>query len=146
MIRAAVLWLALALPAYAVQPDEMLADPVLEARARALSQNLRCVQCQSENIDDSNAPIAHDLRVLVRERLLAGDSDAQVTAYLVERYGEFVLMTPPATGANWVLWLAGPALLLTGFAIAVVSLRRPATADAILTDAEQARLRDLTRD
>jgi cytochrome c-type biogenesis protein CcmH len=146
MIRVLILWLALALPAFAVQPDEMLADPVLEARARALSQNLRCVQCQSENIDDSNASIARDLRLLVRERLVAGDTDAQITAYLVERYGEFVLMTPPAQGANWVLWLAGPAMLLIGSGIALVTLRRRTPNDGALTAAELARLRDLTRD
>jgi cytochrome c-type biogenesis protein CcmH len=146
MIRVLILWLALALPAFAVQPDEMLADPVLEARARALSQNLRCVQCQSENIDDSNASIARDLRLLVRERLVAGDTDAQITAYLIERYGEFVLMTPPAQGANWVLWLAGPAMLLIGAGIAFVTLRRQTPLEGALTAAELARLRDLTRD
>ena len=145
MIRAALLWLCLAAPAMAVQPDEMLPDAGLEARARALSRDLRCVQCQSESIDDSNASIARDLRILVRERLVAGDTDAQLRAYLVERYGEFVLLNPPVQGLNWLLWLAGPAMLLAGGAIAVASTRKrrePAT----LTDTEQARLRELTGD
>ena len=86
----------LAAPAFAVQPDEVLSDPVLEARAREVSQLLRCPVCQNENIDDSDAPIARDLRVLLRERLTAGDSDAAAVAYIVDRYGEFVLLNPPA--------------------------------------------------
>ncbi len=146
MIRALALWLLLALPAGAVQPDEVLPDPVLEARARALSQELRCVQCQSESIDDSNAAIARDLRILVRERLVAGDSDDDVRAYMVERYGEFVLLNPPVKGLNWLLWLAGPAMLAAGLGIALVSARRRTPADAALTEAEAARLRDLMQD
>ncbi|MCU0801797.1 MAG: cytochrome c-type biogenesis protein CcmH [Rhodobacteraceae bacterium] len=151
MIRIVLIWVCLALPALqalpalAVQPDEILADPQLEARARALSRELRCVQCQSENIDDSNAAIARDLRLLVRERLLAGDSDAAVKDYLVARYGDFVLLNPPARGANWLLWLAGPAMLLAGAAIAVAATRRRSE-DSALTAEEQARLRDLTGD
>jgi cytochrome c-type biogenesis protein CcmH len=145
MIRVFVLWLCLALPALAVQPDEVLPDAGLEARARALSRELRCVQCQSESIDDSNASIARDLRILVRERLLAGDTDAQVRDYLVERYGEFVLLNPPARGLNWVLWLAGPAMLLAGGAIAVASTRKRAE-PAGLTEEEQGRLQALTKD
>lgn len=124
----------------------MLPDPVLEARARALSQELRCVQCQSESIDDSNAAIARDLRILVRERLVAGDSDDDVRAYMVERYGEFVLLNPPVKGLNWLLWLAGPAMLAAGLGIALVSARRRTPADAALTEAEAARLRDLMQD
>lgn len=146
MIRVALIWLCLAMPAMAVQPDEVLPDAALEARARALSRDLRCVQCQSESIDDSNASIARDLRILVRERLMAGDTDAQVRAYLVERYGEFVLLNPPAQGLNWLLWLAGPAMLLAGGAIAVVSTRRRQPDVAVLTDAEQKRLQELTKD
>src|ERR1700744_167782 len=86
---------ALLTPAFAVTPDEMLKDPALEARARALSQQLRCMVCQNQSIDDSEAPLAHDLRVLVRERLKAGDSDRQVIDFLVARYGDFVLLKPP---------------------------------------------------
>jgi cytochrome c-type biogenesis protein CcmH len=146
MIRVLALWLCLAMPAFAVQPDEVLPDPALEARARALSRELRCVQCQSESIDDSNASIARDLRLLVRERLVAGDTDQQVLDYLVERYGEFVLLNPPAQGANWLLWLAGPAMLLAGSAVFVASTRRNRPEAPGLTDAERARLQDLTRD
>lgn len=146
MMRALVLWLCLAMPAMAVQPDEVLPDAGLEARARMLSRELRCVQCQSESIDDSNASIARDLRILVRERLVAGDTDAQVRAYLVERYGEFVLLNPPAQGANWLLWLAGPGMLLAGAAIFVATTRRGKPETAGLSDAEQARLHELTGD
>jgi cytochrome c-type biogenesis protein CcmH len=146
MIRVLVLWLMLAAPAFAVLPDEVLPDGELEARARALSRELRCVQCQSESIDDSNAAIARDLRLLVRERLVAGDSDAEVKAYLVARYGEFVLLNPTLHGANWVLWLAAPLMLLGGAGIAFATLRRKAAPEAPLTEAEAARLRDILRD
>lgn len=136
--------LLLAPTAYAVQPDEMLADPVLEARARDISQDLRCLVCRNENIDDSNADLAKDLRLLVRERLLAGDTDAQVKAALVARYGEFVLLLPTTNGANIILWWAGPALLLAGFGLAFFFIRRrPQTAPASLTKAEEKRLHDL---
>ena len=146
MIRLLLLWLCLAMPALAVQPDEVLPDAGLEARARALSRELRCVQCQSESIDDSNAAIARDLRILVRERLMAGDTDAQVRAFLVERYGEFVLLNPPAQGLNWLLWLAGPAMLLAGGAIAVATTRRRKPDPDALTDLERLRLHELSGD
>jgi cytochrome c-type biogenesis protein CcmH len=145
---AVALWLA-AGPAAAVQPDEVLADPTLEARARALSKELRCVVCRSESIDDSNAGIARDLRLLVRERLTAGDSDQEVLDFLVARYGDYVLLNPPVRGANWALWLAGPALLVLGGAIAAVYLRRRRTATdaaAPLSAEEEARLAELTRE
>jgi cytochrome c-type biogenesis protein CcmH len=145
MMRVLALWLLMACPAFAVLPDEVLPDPALEARARDLSRELRCVQCQSESIDDSNAAIARDLRLLVRERLVAGDSDDEVKAYLVARYGEFVLLNPPLHGANWLLWLAGPAMLLGGAGIAVATLRRKAVPEAPLTGAEAARLRDILK-
>jgi len=143
-----VLWLMLATPAFAVRPDEMLADQGLEARARALSQGLRCLVCRNENIDDSDADLARDLRLLVRERLVAGDTDAAAMAFIVDRYGEFVLLKPTATGANWLLWLAGPMMLLGGGAIAAVMVRqRAATAEAQPLSAEdQARLAALDRD
>ena len=97
-----------ALPAIAVQPDEILPDPALEARARSISAGLRCLVCRNENIDDSNADLARDLRLLVRERLVAGDSDTQVVDYLVSRYGEYVLLNPTARGSKLLLWVAGP--------------------------------------
>jgi len=116
--------LALAGPARAVQPDEVLTDPALEARARAISQDLRCLVCRNESIDESNAPLARDLRMLVRTRLQAGDSDEQVIAFLVARYGEYVLLRPRVGGANLVLWLAGPCLLLAALGLAGAYLRR----------------------
>lgn len=148
MMRGLVLALALlASPAFAVQPDEMLTDPGLEARAREISRNLRCPVCQGEDIDDSNAPISRDLRLAVRERLVAGDSDAQVVDYIVARYGEFVLFQPRAEGANLILWLAGPAMLLAGAAIAYAATRRRAVAAEAeaLSEADKARLAELTQ-
>ena len=137
------------LAAPAVQPDEILPDPALEARARAITKELRCVVCQSESIDDSNADIARDLRLLVRERIVAGDDDTEVRDFVVDRYGEFVLFRPPFAARNAVLWLSGPILLLGGGAIAFAFIRRRATAPpperAPLTADEEARLRDLMR-
>jgi cytochrome c-type biogenesis protein CcmH len=130
--------------AWAVEPNEMLADPVLEARARAISKELRCMVCQNESIDDSQAPLAHDLRVLVRERLQAGDSDAQVMNFLVSRYGEFVLLKPPLSWHTVVLWGTPPGLLLLGMVMLVVVVRRrrtmPQIAGPALTPAEEARI------
>ena len=135
---------------WAVQPDEMLRDPVLEARARALSKELRCMVCQNESIDDSDAPLAHDLRVLVRERLKAGDSDQQVLGFLVARYGEFVLLRPPLSWHTVALWGLPPAALLIGGFIIVFDLRRrrkriPA-AEERLSSSEEARVAALLRD
>jgi cytochrome c-type biogenesis protein CcmH len=148
MIRALLLALALAGPALAVQPDEILPDPALEARARAITRELRCVVCQSESIDDSNAEIARDLRLLVRERIVAGDSDAEVVDFVVDRYGEFVLFRPPFNARNAALWLAGPLLLLVGGGIAFAFVRRksaaPEPARPPLTPEEEKRLRNLT--
>ena len=145
---ALVLALLLAVPAFAVQPDEILPDPALEARARELSKLLRCPVCQGENIDDSNADISRDLRLLVRERLLAGDSNDAVIDYVVDRYGEFVLFEPRATGANLLLWLAGPLMLLGGAGVAFVWLRarRQARAPDALTPEEEARLREILKE
>ncbi|WP_426031676.1 cytochrome c-type biogenesis protein [Cypionkella sp. TWP1-2-1b2] len=146
MMRAVLLaLLLLASPAFAVQPDEMLKDPGLEARARAISQNLRCPVCQGEDIDDSNAPISRDLRLAVRERLVAGDSDTQVVDYVVARYGEFVLFSPRAEGSSLMLWLAGPAMLLAGAGIALaMSRRRAVAAEAeTLSEADKVRLAEL---
>lgn len=133
-------------PAFAVQPDEMLADPALEARAREISSDIRCPVCQGETIDDSNAPIARDLRIIIRERLTAGDSDAEVVDYIVARYGEGVLFNPPAQGVNLVLWLAGPALLLAGVAVAVAANRRRVVPEAALTADEEARLQEILKE
>ncbi|BBK40252.1 cytochrome c-type biogenesis protein CcmH [Allostella vacuolata] len=136
-MRACLLALLLAVsgPALAVEPGERLADPALEERARELSKELRCLVCQNQSIDDSNAPLARDLRVLVRERLAAGDGDAAVRDYLVARYGDFVLLRPPMKPETWALWLAPPLLLLAGGAIAVLAFRRrrqrPVEADAL---------------
>ncbi|MEJ8473979.1 cytochrome c-type biogenesis protein [Roseibium algae] len=110
--------------AFAVTPDEVLDDTVLETRARALSANLRCMVCQNQSIDDSDAPLAKDLRVLVRERLTAGDSDAQVVDYLVSRYGEFVLLKPRFAWHNLILWAAGPLVLLFGLIWLFMRIKR----------------------
>ncbi|MCB1334394.1 MAG: cytochrome c-type biogenesis protein CcmH [Roseivivax sp.] len=140
----------LAQPALAVQPDEMLADPALEARAREISKGLRCLVCQNENIDDSNASLARDLRILVRERLTEGDTDDQVRAYLVDRYGEFVLLKPTSGGANTLLWLAGPILFVLAAGTGALYIRRRSTAEprteAGLSEAEQARLDEILKD
>lgn len=139
--------MALAAPVLAVQPDEMLADPALEARARAISRDIRCPVCQGETIDDSNAQISRDLRIIIRERIMAGDTDQQVIDFVVDRYGEFVLFNPRATGTNLILWLAGPVMLLAGGAIAFAALRRRGgPPEEALTDEEEARLRDLLKD
>jgi cytochrome c-type biogenesis protein CcmH len=133
---------------FAVEPDEMLSDPALEARARALSQGLRCLVCQNESIDDSGAPLAHDIRVLVRERIKAGDTDQQVIDFLVARYGEFVLLKPPLSWHTAVLWGLPPGLLLIGIAVMVVLARRRAEVPATgtLTPAEEARVEQLLRE
>ena len=133
-------------PAWAVQPDEMLADPALEARARTISHDIRCPVCQGETIDDSNAPIARDLRIIIRERLVAGDTDAEVVDYIVARYGEGVLFNPPAKGVNLVLWLAGPALLLAGIAVAVTAGRRRVVPETALSAEEEARVREILKE
>ena len=125
--------------AYAVQPDEIMADPARELRARDLSRELRCMVCQNQSIDDSEAPLARDLRLLVRERIAAGDSDAQVIDFLVARYGEFVLLKPRVNQHTLLLWLIPPlALLGGGFALWRYSRRRARSAEA--TDESVARL------
>ena len=117
---------ALLLPrvAFAVQPDEILKDPALEARARALSQELRCMVCQNQSIDDSDAPLARDLRLLVRERLQKGDSDKQVLDFLVDRYGNFVLLRPPVEPQTLLLWTVSPLMLIVGIGALIVMARR----------------------
>lgn len=115
-ILAVLFLLAAAVPAYAVNPDEMLDDPKLEARAREISEHLRCLVCQNESIDDSNADLAHDLRVLVRDRLKAGDTNEQTIDYIVDRYGEFVLLKPRFSARNLILWGAPLIVLVLGAA------------------------------
>ena len=139
--------------AMAVEPDEVLSDATLEARARALSKELRCMVCQNQSIDDSEAPLARDLRILVRERLQAGDSDRQVIDFLVARYGEFVLLRPRFSWHTAVLWLGPAAMLLVGGCAVLVLARRyrvksaaAAEAQQGLTAAEAARLSDVLRD
>lgn len=144
---AGVVLFSLISAANAVQPDEVLDNPVLEARARELSKDLRCLVCRNESIDESNADLARDLRILVRERLVRGDSDAQAMAFIVDRYGEYVLLRPTTSGANWLLWAAGPGMLILALIVAggYVRGRSKATkpgADS-LTDAEQSRLKEL---
>ena len=124
---ACAIWLVcLSLPGWAVEPDEVLSNPALEQRARSLSQQLRCLVCRNESIDESNADLARDLRVLVRERLEAGDSDQEVMDFVVTRYGEYVLLKPDMTGANWLLWASGPLTLLFAFGVVVSFSRRRA--------------------
>jgi cytochrome c-type biogenesis protein CcmH len=145
-LRAALLASALmgAGPVFAVQPDEVLPDPALEARARALSRELRCMVCQNQSIDDSDAPLARDLRLLVRERLRAGDSDKGVRDFLVARYGEFVLLKPRMAWHTAVLWAAPAVMLTIGLVWIVFGLRRRTVAPPSgLTEAEERRLSEL---
>jgi cytochrome c-type biogenesis protein CcmH len=133
--------------AFAVRPDEMLRDPVLEARARDISKHLRCLVCQNQSIDDSDADLAHDLRVLVRERLKQGDSNEQVISYITARYGDFVLLKPPFEPATWLLWFGPAAILLLGAAgIVAIRRRRAAAPPPELSAEERRRLADLLKD
>ena len=140
----------LALPLGAVQPDEVLDDPVLEQRARDLSKGLRCLVCQNESIDESDASLARDLRILLRERLVQGDTDEQAISFIVDRYGEYVLLRPTVTGSNWLLWAAGPLMLLMAGGVGFAYLRgrdkaSEQTIDA-LSDVEKSRLAELLND
>lgn len=153
MIRAILVSLALLIsagPVFAIEPSELLDDPVLEERARELSKNVRCLVCRNESIDESSADLARDLRILVRERLVAGDSDQEVIDFLVARYGEFVLLTPQKTGSNLLLWYAGPAMFLLSLVVAVGYLRSRQNAKEVavvgLSKDEEARLKDLLDD
>jgi len=143
-----LLLLAVAGSAAAVEPKERLADPKLEARARAISSELRCLVCQNESIDESGADLAHDIRVLLRQRLVAGDTDAQTIQYIVDRYGDFVLLKPPVKPATYLLWFGPAALLVVAGAGTVLALRRrqagaePSPLDA----AEKERLERLMRE
>ena len=146
MKRLALAFLLLAAPVWAVQPDEVLDDPVLEARARDLSAGFRCPVCRNESIDESGAALAKELRIVLRERLVAGDSDAQIVEYMVARYGEFVLLRPDASGVNLILWLAAPAMLLAALGVGYTTIRRRKSgATDPLTEAEKAELEKLLR-
>nr|WP_071796038.1 cytochrome c-type biogenesis protein [Natronohydrobacter thiooxidans] len=142
--------ISLASPSVAVQPDEILDDPALESRARDISAGLRCLVCRNESIDESNAELARDMRLLVRERLVEGDSDAEVLAFIVERYGEYVLLRPTTEGANMLLWIAAPVLFVIALLSAGLYLRRRANAPEPgkdrLSPEEEARLRELLKE
>nr|WP_199533340.1 cytochrome c-type biogenesis protein [Rhodovulum sp. 12E13] len=154
MMRGVCFALALAVgvasPAGALSPDELLDDPALEERARELSSQLRCMVCRNESIDESNADLARDMRLMVRDRLVAGDSDAEVIDFVVERYGEYALLRPTTEGANIILWVAGPAMLIVALGIGggyVWSRRRaPARTEEGLSAEEQARLDALLKE
>ena len=145
VLAAAGLSLALAAPTLAVEPDEMLKDPALEARAREIGQELRCLVCQNQSIDDSNADLARDLRILVRERLKTGDTDEQAIDFIVARYGDFVLLDPPFKPSTWALWLAAPVVLALGAGGMVLWYRRRAPDSAApLSPEEERRIAALT--
>ena len=147
MIRILLIFILLTTPVFAVEPDEILADTGLELRARVISKELRCLVCRNENIDSSNAGIAKDLRVLVRERLVAGDSNEQVVNYVVDRYGEFVLLKPRMSLKNIIPWLAGPILFLLGLFFSIKFITKPRQKETVaLTTEEEQRLSDLLGD
>ncbi len=149
-MRAAALLLLLTLfafPAQAVEPAELLPDPALEARAREIGRALRCVVCQNQSIDDSAAEVARDMRRAVRERITAGDRDEQVFAYMVARYGDYVLLKPPFKAGTWVLWLGGPIVLIVAGGLLLIAARRrkPIPPPEPLSDEEQRRLKALLK-
>ncbi|ODT79711.1 MAG: hypothetical protein ABS76_19250 [Pelagibacterium sp. SCN 64-44] len=144
-LRALMLALCLATPALAVNPDEILPDVALEQRAREISAGLRCLVCQNQSIDDSDADLARELRILVRERLLAGDSDEAVRQFLVDRYGEYVLLNPRLNEHTVLLWIAAPALLLAGLGALAFAARRRRLPAGKLSAEEQAALDELDR-
>ena len=149
MLKRLALLLLLATPVHAVQPDEVLSDPGLETRARQISQVLRCPVCQGENIDESNAGVSRDLRLAVRERLVAGDTDAQVIDYIKDRFGEYVLFEPERRGANLILYWIGPAVLvvaLGGIFLWLRGRRREEDPAPVLSAEEEARLKELLKD
>ena len=142
----AFLFALLAAPCFAVQPDEVMKDPTLEARARALSVGLRCMVCQNQSIDDSDAPLARDIRILIRQRIAEGESNEAVRAYLVSRYGDFILLKPPFKPETWLLWLSPPLTLCAGLAAVLLARRRAPPATPVLSAQEEAQLAALTRD
>ena len=145
MKRFLIILMLLAAPAWAVEPDEVLSDPVLEDRARALSQGLRCPVCRNESIDESNAALAKELRIVLRERLVAGDTDDEAVDFMVARYGEYVLLRPDAQGINLILWLAAPVLLLLALGVGWSTIRARRTPPEALSAEEQAELEKILR-
>ena len=144
MIRVVLALIFFTFSVWAVEPEEILDVPALETRAREISKELRCLVCRNENIDSSNAGIAKDLRILVRERLVVGDSDEQVMDYVVDRYGEYVLLKPPLTFKNMIPWVAGPLLFLIGLILSIKYIVRPRSEQAQdLSKEEEKRLKDL---
>ncbi|WP_170570103.1 cytochrome c-type biogenesis protein [Ruegeria atlantica] len=151
MKRLILIFALIASPLFAVQPDEVLDDPVLEQRARDLSTGLRCLVCRNESIDESNAELARDLRLLLRERLVAGDTDQEAIAFIVDRYGEYVLLKPTTSGSNLMLWLSGPIMLLIAAGMGWSFLRKRSRVQAegekdALSEAEKERLRQILED
>lgn len=145
LFYAIVIACVISIPVFGVEPDEVLSDPALEARARAISKELRCLVCQNENIDSSNATLARDLRIILRERLVAGDTDAEVIAFVVDRYGDFVLLRPPVKSYTLVLWF-GPLMLLLAGVLTVMLLFRSQRTGATgeeMSEEEQAALKRL---
>ncbi|WP_106744448.1 cytochrome c-type biogenesis protein [Yoonia maritima] len=132
-------------PAFAVEPSEILDDPALEERARELSQGLRCPVCQNETIDESNATLAQELRIVLRERLVAGDTDEEAVTYMVSRYGEYVLLRPDARGANLILWLAAPLMLLLALWVGITAIRRRNIAPEPLSQDEEEALEKILK-
>jgi cytochrome c-type biogenesis protein CcmH len=130
-----------------VESNEILSDPELEERARAISKNLRCLVCRNENIDDSNAELAKDLRLLVRERLAIGETNKEITNYVVSRYGEYVLLMPRFNWLNWFLWLCGPIMLISGFIVVIWSFKNKSRINDIsLSEKERRRIKELLKD
>jgi len=147
LLRFALIALALAsAPALAVQPDEVMKDPALETRARALSAELRCMVCQNQSIDDSDAPLARDIRILIRSRIQEGESNDAVRAYLVSRYGDFILLKPPFKLETLLLWLSAPLTLSAGLAAVLLAGRRAAAPAPALSAEEEAQLAALTKE
>ena len=144
-LRLALLALVVAAPALAVQPSEMLSDPSLEARARALSAQMRCLVCQNESIDDSEATLAKDIRLLIRERIVKGESNETIRDFLVSRYGDFILLKPPFRPETLLLWLGAPLTLALGGLAIVLALRRKPVATPALSVEEEARLAAIGR-
>ncbi len=136
----------LAGPAFAVQPDEVMKDPALEARARALSAELRCMVCQNQSIDDSDAPLAHDIRILIRQRIAQGESNDAVRAFLVSRYGDFILLKPPLKPETLLLWLSAPLTLCAGLGAVILARRRAPAATPALSPDEERQLAALSRE
>jgi cytochrome c-type biogenesis protein CcmH len=141
-----VVFAALAAPSFAVQPDELMKNPALEARARALSAELRCMVCQNQSIDDSDAPLARDIRILIRQRIAEGESNNAVRSYLVSRYGDFILLKPPLKLETLLLWLSAPLTLCAGLAAVLLARRRTPAATQDLSAEEEAQLAALTGD